>query len=280
MKWAVGALVALVLAGLVAFATMPRLDAACAVQSIHDRLRHVHDGWHCIHYAAARGDIAAIDASRSDGVPIDLTTDDGATPLALAAAHGRHRAVKSLLRHGAAVDGSDDRDTPLFRAAARGHPAVVRALLAAHANVDARNAGGRTPLWINAARSSVHDTEIAHSLANAGATIDAIDDTGDTPLMAAARAGNTTLVGFLIARGADIGHRDNTGNTALFTAITHGHAEVVRQLLARGADPTAPVAGVTPIDAARSRGEDDIVRLLRANNAGPARRHGPQRPSK
>lgn len=279
MKWIIGVLGALVLAGLSALAADPKMDAYCLLQSAHDHLRHTHAGRRCIHYAATRSDTAAIDASVQAGVPVDAATADSATALALAAGHGRLAAVKYLLAHGARIGGSGDSETPLYRAAAHGHPAVVRALIAADANVDARNAHGRTALWINAARSPTENTEIAHSLVNAGATIDAADAAGDTPLMAAARAGNADLVGYFMAHGADAGHRNRAGGTALLAAIRHDHAESVRQLLARGADPAAPVRGVTPLEAARSRGSSNIVRLLQANlgRAWPA---ADQRPSK
>ncbi|KEZ77894.1 ankyrin repeat domain-containing protein [Salinisphaera hydrothermalis] len=270
MKWTVAVVLAVLIAGsAAALAVKPDVDAICLLQTAHDRLRHQHSGWNCLHYAASRGDTATINAMLRAGADVDTPTGNGTTPLTLAAAHGQLIAVKDLLAHGAAVNGMNQNgaDTPLYRAAANGHPAVVRALIAAGADIDARNRQGRTPLWINAARSPRDDTQIAHSLINAGAAVDSADTVGDTPLIAAASAGNADLVGYLIAEHAETDHRDHQGQTALFAAVVNGHADVVRQLLARGANPQARVDGVSPLEAARRRGEDDIARLLRANGA-------------
>lgn len=271
MKWIARLFLALVIVaavGVAVLATRPGIDALCVAQTAHDRLRHIHPDWQCIHYAASRGDTAAIDASIGSGTPVDASTGDGATPLALAAAHGHLMATKNLLARGAVADGAPGRsDTPLQRAAAGGHAAVVRALIAAGADVNARNTQGRTALWIDATRATRRDTEIAHSLVNAGAAIDNADTAGDTPLLAAARSGSADLLGFLMAHGADAAHRNRNKQTALFIAVIHGHTEAVRQLLARGADPQAQVRGVTPLAAARQRDEDEISRLLRANGA-------------
>lgn len=268
MKWLVGLVLII---GAIVFAVLaakPNVDAICLAQAAHDRLRHRHAGWHCLHYAASRGATATITTMLDAGTPVDTRTDHGATPLALAAAHGRLQAVKRLLARGAVPNSADqDADTPLYQAAARGHPAVIRALIGADADVNARNRHGRTPLWINAARSPRQDTQIAHSLINAGASIHSPDSAGDTPLIAAARAGHADLVAYLIDHHADTAHRNRKGQTALFLAVINDHAGVVRQLLARGADPQASVDGESPLVAARRRGEEDIARLLRANGA-------------
>lgn len=62
MKWVVGVLLALMVAGVVVLAARPGVDAICVVQAAHDRLPHKHPGWQCLHYAASRGDATAIDA--------------------------------------------------------------------------------------------------------------------------------------------------------------------------------------------------------------------------
>jgi uncharacterized protein len=61
---------------------------------------------------------------------------------------------------------------------------------------------------------------------------------GETPLMAAARAGDSESVRVLIAAGADPNAREETqGETALMWAAAENHADTVRVLVAGGADP-------------------------------------------
>lgn len=270
MRWIVWPLVAVLLVGLALLSLRPGVDAICVVQAAHDRLQHRHAGWSCLHYAAARGDLAALDSAITQtDASVDARTGADATPLALAAGQGQLPMVKQLLARDADIDATDaQRRTPLYRAAAAGHPAVVRALIAGGAAIDQANELGQTPLWINAARSPTDNTEIAHSLVRAGATIDRPDRHGDTPLMAAARAGHTDVLAYLLEQHADPARRNDAQATALFLAISQGHTESVRQLLARGADPNAAVHSISPLAAAQRGNRAKIVRLLRANGAG------------
>jgi ankyrin repeat protein len=82
----------------------------------------------------------------------------------------------------------------------------------------------------------------------AGADPGARDSAGETPLFAAARAGNPAIVERLLARGAPVDERElEFDQTALMVAIREGHTDVAQLLLARGADPNAQTrAGATP----------------------------------
>jgi ankyrin repeat protein len=64
------------------------------------------------------------------------------------------------------------------------------------------------------------------------------DETGNTPLIWAADAGQGEAVGFLVKAGVDVNHRGFLGNTALARASRGGHVECVGALLAAaGSDP-------------------------------------------
>src|SRR6266542_4283023 len=60
---------------------------------------------------------------------------------------------------------------------------------------------------------------------------------GDTGLVAAATAGDATLVGTLLAAGADPDAPDEWGRTPLACAARAGYPDVVAALLAAGSDP-------------------------------------------
>ena len=69
---------------------------------------------------------------------------------------------------------------------------------------------------------------------DAGAGLEARDDTGRTPLHQAAYDQKPVAVGTLLAAGADKEARDDTGQTPLHQAVSHDHPAAARMLLAAG----------------------------------------------
>ncbi len=109
-------------------------------------------------------------------------SQDGFTPLHLAAFFGREGAAKLLLEYGADTGAVARHATlqvmPLHSAAAGGHGAVVRLLLEAGADPNATQPGGFTPLHAAAANG---DRASAEALLAAGADRTARTDDGKTP---------------------------------------------------------------------------------------------------
>lgn len=78
---------------------------------------------------------------------------------------------------------------------------------------------------------------------------------GVTPLMKAARMGNTPKIEDLLANRADIGAEDESGWTALMYAVASYRPEPIRLLLSAGADPNhVSINGDTPLMAAATVG--------------------------
>ena len=92
-----------------------------------------------------------------------------------------------------------------------------------------------TPL-IWAVSEGYHD--IAVTLIEAGADLDAKNVDGNTPLIRAACEGRTELASVLVKVGADIDAQNEDGYSALILAKRRGHLEIVELLLAAGADRT------------------------------------------
>ena len=93
------------------------------------------------------------------------------------------------------------------------------------------------------AASDVHlaamtgDMAMLHKYTSQG-HLNATDDTGNTPLIWAANAGQTEAVEFLLREGVDVNHKGFMGNTSLSRVTQRGDVDCVQILLsAGGADP-------------------------------------------
>jgi uncharacterized protein len=151
-------------------ATMERLLAGGATPTLYE--------------AAALGDAARIRTlARTTPAAVAERSPDGWPPLHLAAYFGHGDAVDALLEARAdvrAYSTNDEGNTALHAAlAGRRDHRIVSRLLASGAEVNARAAGGYTPLHIAAFHDDVGvvETLLAH-----GAAADAREDQGRTPL--------------------------------------------------------------------------------------------------
>ena len=132
------------------------------------------------------------------------TTDDGATPLLIAARNGHLEVVRFLVESGANKDQGTTNDgaTPLFIAAHQGYLEVVRFLVESGANEDQGMTDyGGTPLYIAAVEGHL---EVVRFQVESGANKDqGTTDDGTTPLFIAAQEGYLELVRFLVGSGAN-----------------------------------------------------------------------------
>jgi ankyrin repeat protein len=128
--------------------------------------------------------------------------------------------------------------TPLKLAALRGRPASLVTLLDAGASMGP-SAGGtsKTALHMASGTTSTDGSEACVlALLAAGASVDAADKEGVTPLHEAALPGNITCMQLLLGAGASTTAVTHTGCTALHIAAMQGHDTGVQLLLEAGAD--------------------------------------------
>lgn len=104
----------------------------------------------------------------------------------------------------------------------------------------------------------------------AGESVDTRDQSGQTPLIAAAKYGNAQIVSFLLGEGAQVQLTDNSGNNALnglamsiFAQQNDTVVAIARLLIDRGIDINHQNSKrMTPLMAATFLGNEPLVRLL------------------
>ena len=102
---------------------------------------------------------------------------------------------------------------------------------------------------------------LAHWMLTFGA--DGADEYGETALMFAAAGGDLEMARTLIDNGAPVNARSDIGETALMFAARWGRADVVIMLLAEGADASFVSAyNETALLLAEENGHEDVVALL------------------
>ena len=223
-----------------------------------------------------RANAADVGRCLEAGANVSARDETGATPLHLAAKHGKSATVMAaLVKSGARLGARDDTGaTPLHAAAKSTSPEIVNALLDAGANPAARDEAERTPWDYVRANPALEDADLKSRLAGApceswntgsfferadaedvarcleaGAKVGARDETGATPLhLAAAHGTSSAVVNALVEAGARVSARDEKGATPLHSAASKGKSVAVLQaLLVAGADPEAKdESGKTP----------------------------------
>jgi ankyrin repeat protein len=116
----------------------------------------------------------------------------------------------------------------MLAAAARGDAPRLQQLIAAGAPLDPIDASRQTPLLL--AVQNNH-TAAAKVLIEAGSNINAQAANSDTPWLLAGARGRTEMIRLMIPRGPDYALRNRYGGSALIPACHYGHVETVRLLL-------------------------------------------------
>ena len=136
----------------------------------YDLIMEETDGWEgTVHFAAWRGDPAALVGLIAKGADVNAPRSGGRTPLMEAVDEPgdffdpeRAQVVQLLLAAGASVSAADDNGWTALRHGTRAGPGAVVALLEAGAEVDAKAVDGSTPLQLRSrARQLRRGTRLA-----------------------------------------------------------------------------------------------------------------------
>jgi ankyrin repeat protein len=178
----------------------------------------------------------------------------------LAICEGDHAAVEAIVEQRPDLArGRTDEGVPWTLAAVyRGHPGVADLLLRHGAELDPFSAAalGRTD-------------QLKVLLDRGEAGLQELSPDGWTPLHLAAFFGHRETAAMLIDRGADTAARSKNeiANTPLHAAIAGGRAAVAELLVERGADVNAVANGLTPLDIAAGREDQEMMTYLIAHGA-------------
>jgi len=111
------------------------------------------------------------------------------------------------------------------------------------------------------------DTAEVLRLLEAGADIQAQDESGRTAVVSATYGNHVDTVEALIAKGADINIRDHMLNNVLLYAGASGYLDIVRLAVEAGADTTLTNRfGGTALIPAADRGHVEVVKYLLAHS--------------
>lgn len=242
-------------------------------------------------YAVSSGDAALLERLLEHGVNVvNEISNNGVTPLYIAAIHGNDEIIKTLLKNGASLTGGIfDQELALHTAARGGSVWFINELRTKYAaiyneQINKPDYNNETPLSIAIANDNKevidyllengadvspeineisplitaiksNDTETAERLIKQGIDIHQTDPENDkTALHYGVESGNNLLVGALLSKGANPNVRDRNGFTSLHYAAG-GPPEICEMLLKSKAEVNVAIAsgeyqGQTPLQIA------------------------------
>ena len=214
------------------------------------------DGVTPLALACELGDATIVTMLLSANADVKARAPDGVSPLAICARYGSADIVARMLRSGALPDSLDIRgQSPLMWAAASGRVDAMGILIRAGADVNRVSKGGFTPLAFAIKSGAPKAAEI---LLAAGAKSDWRGPENTSAAQLAVYQNNFAAAALFVDRGAELAERDRTGRQLLHAAAAAGDTTLVGKLLAKGADPnglTGPsrITWVTEANLACSR---------------------------
>ena len=217
------------------------------------------------------GLVAALGAAPASAqTPPSAAEIAGYGSLQAAAWTGDVAAIERLVAAGAAIDARDGHGrTALHLAAHARQREAMRRLVGLGADPRALDAQRYDTVTIAAVADDVATLRVA--LAIGGDPMAITSPYEGTALIAAAHLGHDEVVAILIKAGAPLDHVNNLSWTALIEAVILGdggarHQRSAVHLVAAGARrDLGDRSGVTPIEMARQRGYDAMVRILDGN---------------
>ncbi|XP_037542113.1 ankyrin repeat and SOCS box protein 11 [Nematolebias whitei] len=183
-----------------------------------DRVSPLHEACLAGHYACAKFLL-------DNGANAEAVSADGATALYNSCSSGSAACVRLLLQHGASIYTTCQLASPIHEAAKRNHRDCLELLLAYGAPIDVELPDVGTPLYSTCMARAAACVEL---LLRSGADVH-LGCGQDSPLHAAARAGESKVVELLLDFGADRSYRNADGKTPLDLSVPNSTVQVALQ---------------------------------------------------
>jgi len=219
--------------------------------------------WRPLHEAASEGHKDMAELLIAKGARVNVKDVGDYTPLNYSIWNADANTAGLLLSKGADLHNRDESGyEPLHWAVFMGSKELTELILSKSQDANVQDAQGFTPLYI----AAQYKPEMAETLIDHGAAVDAADKYGAGPLHYAVRYGQNEMAEMLMARGADAGRTDGAGRRALHYAARFGHEDTVKFLLINDTQVnTRDKWGWTPLHlAARGAHKSVAVSLLEA----------------
>ncbi len=191
---------------------------------------------------------------------------EGNTQLLLACQNGLSKTAIILLKYNADIRLENSKgNSAMIIGCQRNHSKVVNVLLEHEpGSIQWHNKKGLTPLMAAAKNGNTTIAQILLSkLQYPKEYINRMDNSGKSALMYACQNGHYKMVDMLITKGVDVNKWDENEYTPLILSCVHGHKEIVECLLKNGAKVDfSNIYGITPLMAACSKSWFDIAHLL------------------
>lgn len=220
-----------------------------------------------LHAAAYLGDIDIINLLILSGARVNAKDVRWLTPLHRACAKGHDDAVNILLKHQADVNARDKLwQSPLHVAAANNAVSCAELILPHLSNLNFADRAGRQALHHAAFNGHLN---MVNLLLSHGANVNAYDRQDRRAIHWAAYIGSTEIINALVSHGADINCRDkHLGDTPMHAAAAAGQISAVKVLLNLGVDINAQNSRKdTALHRACCNGQDVVVNELLEENA-------------
>ena len=208
-------------------------------------------GLTALHQAAARGNLDMVKELVQAGAEVNAVTKDGRTPIFYAAERGKASTVSYLLDKKAEINLADEKGvTPLILAARSGNAALVKFLVVnKKANFAATAKDGTTALIAGA-----KTPEIVKFLAEKMPNVNGVDPDGNTVLHLCAETADEETVRKLLYYGAKEDLPNKKGETPILLAARAGNTDMVKRLLNMNVKVTKEI-----VDAAKTKEIKDLL---------------------
>jgi ankyrin repeat protein len=186
--------------------------------------------------------VSALLATNVDPMYVNLVDDHSMSALFHAASEGHGHIVGLLLGKNADVRvTSDTGATPLVAAAGLGDVGIIKSILATltppsvrAAYINATDDEHRTALHVAA---NIGSCAVIKCLVENGASLDSVDDLGNTPLHLASLGKHVHAVKLLVDYSHNtINHRNRNNKTVLYYALRSRSHDMIKHVMQHGAD--------------------------------------------